>query len=74
MTTRAADSYKEIAKHLDDLRIREKIVREHLCAIKIGRQVSECWCYLAGPNGCSLPCPAKDECYEGCGLQEAAIG
>jgi hypothetical protein len=33
----------------------------HPCAGRNGGVPSECWCYQAGPNGETLPCPPKPD-------------
>jgi hypothetical protein len=33
----------------------------HPCARSANQGLQECWCYQAGPNGETLPCPPKPE-------------
>ncbi len=28
------------------------------CKVRVGLPVADCWCYRAGPDGTSIPCPA----------------
>jgi hypothetical protein len=50
---RAADDFDTIRQRLTALRLQ----REGRCAIREGRSSADCWCYKAGSDGNSLPCP-----------------
>jgi len=50
---RAADDFEEIKKRLKII----KINAEGRCMLREGGATVDCWCYMAGPNGISLPCP-----------------
>jgi hypothetical protein len=63
----AADAFEEIGSILASNRRREQFARGKLCAIQNGGQLSECWCHGAGPLGGNLPCPQRQDVYEGCG-------
>ena len=65
MTTRAADCFDEIGKHLAELRKQAKVSMEGGCAIQNGLPISTCVrCWMKGPNGAHLDCPtlAGDNC------------
>jgi len=52
-TTRAADDFTTIHQRMMALRLQ----RDGKCAIREGRSSADCWCYKAGCDGNSLPCP-----------------
>ena len=52
-TARAADDFVTIRQRMTALRLQ----REGKCAIREGGSSVDCWCYKAGPDGNTLPCP-----------------
>jgi hypothetical protein len=34
-----------------------RLQRDGKCAIREGTSSTDCWCYQAGPDGNTLPCP-----------------
>jgi hypothetical protein len=56
MQSYAADDFDEINKRLIEIRRITRVHREHICAIRNGVQSKDCWCYLMGEGGVSLPC------------------
>ena len=60
-TARAADDFATIHQRMMALRLQ----REGKCAIREGGSSADCWCYKAGSDGNTLPCPppADDGLY-----------
>ena len=56
-TTRAADDFETIRQRMTALRLQ----RDGKCAIREGWSSTDCWCYKAGPDGETLPCPPTVE-------------
>ena len=52
-TARAADDFATIRQRMNALRLQ----RDGKCAIREGKPSTDCWCYGAGPDGKTLPCP-----------------
>jgi hypothetical protein len=52
-TARAADDFATIHRRMTALRLQ----RDGKCAIREGRSSVDCWCYKAGADGNTLPCP-----------------
>jgi hypothetical protein len=52
-TARAADDFATIRQRMTALRLQ----RDGKCAIREGGSSTDCWCYKAGPDGNTLPCP-----------------
>ena len=52
-TARAADDFETIRQRMTALRLQ----RDGKCAIREGQSSADCWCYQAGPDGSTLPCP-----------------
>jgi hypothetical protein len=52
---RAADDADAIAARLVEL----KAYRDRQCFGRLGLGASNCWCFRAGPDGQSLPCPVS---------------
>jgi len=52
-TARAADDFAAIRQRMTALRLQ----RDCKCAIREGKSSADCWCYQAGPDGSTLPCP-----------------
>jgi len=52
-TARAADDFATIRQRMTALRLQ----RDGRCAIREGGSSTDCWCYKAGPDGNTLPCP-----------------
>jgi hypothetical protein len=52
-TARAADDFVTIRQRMNALRL----LREGKCAIREGGSSTDCWCYKAGPDDTTLPCP-----------------
>ncbi|HYZ42571.1 MAG TPA: hypothetical protein VE687_18390 [Stellaceae bacterium] len=56
-TARAADDFATIHRRMTALRLQ----RDGKCAIRDGKSSADCWCYKAGPDGNTLPCPPAAE-------------
>lgn len=61
MTERTASihDYASIRATLDNIKARAHTRGE--CLSRKGGSYYNCWCYRAGPNGSTLPCPTQEE-------------